>query len=295
MKNDQALPLRNLSRKYIDELAENPHSPEQEQPEIRRRKIVLASGKGGVGKSVVSILLGKALSDNGKKVLIVDANPYSPALHILTNTNNDLTVRDLLENSNEAQFIEFPAIAENLHILPGVAPTCQETYAGSTNAAYFLEALAPFTANYDYIIFDTITGFDDWNATLFEFANDIFLVTLTEPTSIIESYTFMKSVLNYFSGENFWLLINQTLMLQNGHDAHEKLNLALQHFISYKIPLLGAVPFDYDLKSEVDNQSEFWLSNQIPEVNKAIHIIVKQYVTTTLKNPKAVQNKEVVS
>jgi flagellar biosynthesis protein FlhG len=295
MKNDQALPLRNLSRKYIGELAENQQPKESEQPVNRRRKIVLASGKGGVGKSVISVLLGKALSDIGKKVLIVDANPYSPALHILTNTNSDLTVRDLLDYGNEAEFVEFPAIAENLHVLPGVAPSSQETYAGSTNAAYFLEALAPYTANYDYVIFDTITGFDDWNATLFEFANDVFLVTLTEPTSIIESYTFMKSALNYFSGENFWLLINQTLVLQNGHEAHEKLNLALQHFISYKIPLLGAIPFDYDLKSEVDNQSEFWLSSQIPEVNKAIQIIVKQYVTTAEKSHKTAPNKEVVS
>ena len=90
-------------------------------------------------------------------------------------------------------------------------------------------------------------------------------------------------------------MINQTLVLQNGHEAHEKLNLALQHFISYKIPLLGAIPFDYDLKSEVDNQSEFWLSSQIPEVNKAIQIIVKQYVTTAEKSHKTAPNKEVVS
>ncbi|MCB9068362.1 MAG: P-loop NTPase [Calditrichae bacterium] len=277
--NDQAFQLRDMSRKYRDEQDNTQEQAAGANARENRLKIVLGSGKGGVGKSVLAIQLGQALGVLGKKVLVVDANPYSPSLHILTNTHAEITVHDLLSYSHQPEKLQLPEIAPNVDLLSGAAPSSQETYIGSTNAAYFLEALAPHTARYNCIIYDTHTGLDDWNLAIMEACTDVFLVTLTEPASIIDTYSYMKSALQHISTENFWLLISQTLNPQSGIEAQDKLNLALDHFLSYQIPLLGAVPFEYDLKSAIDIQAPFWEKKHSGEAGESIELIVKQYLT----------------
>ena len=46
------------------------------------RFITLVSGKGGVGKTTTAINLGQALTDMGKKVVVVDANLVTPNIGI---------------------------------------------------------------------------------------------------------------------------------------------------------------------------------------------------------------------
>ena len=51
--------------------------------------IVIASGKGGTGKSTLSINLSMALADLGKRVAILDANLELPSIATLLNISPD--------------------------------------------------------------------------------------------------------------------------------------------------------------------------------------------------------------
>lgn len=64
--------------------------------------IGISSGKGGVGKTTVSVNLGIALSHFGKKVIIVDCNFSTPHLsHYLGADGFDKTINDVLRDGTD--------------------------------------------------------------------------------------------------------------------------------------------------------------------------------------------------
>lgn len=69
---------------------QNPPPPEQANYLSEYENIVLvASGKGGVGKSTVAINLALALKDMGKKVSLMDADVYGPSIPIMLGVRNE--------------------------------------------------------------------------------------------------------------------------------------------------------------------------------------------------------------
>ncbi len=270
MGNEQAIELQELAQKY-----------REEQPAdrtVKRRKIALVSGKGGVGKSTLAMLIACSLGSDGRRALVVDANPDSPSLHVLANQNPTLTMEKLLSCSREPSAIRFPSIAPGTDFLSNCRIGAQQEMSSGANAAFFLEVIAPFTAPYDYIIFDTHTGIDEWNVGIMETCHDILLVSQTEPASIIDSYTFLKAAFQHLPMQKFRLLLNQALSLVSGTEAHEKLNLALQHFLEIQIPLLGMIPFDYSLKTAVDNQAPFWQEPYKGKAALTVHQMMNDYL-----------------
>ena len=290
--NDQALELRDLSRQYRDK--EGSAGASSPNASSRRRRIVVMSGKGGVGKSFLSIEIACALARKGRRVLLVDANPHSPSLHVLTNEHTVFSSQDLLAYGRQPEQLSFPEITPNVSLLANAKIDVSDSVTASTNAAFFLESLAPYTASYDCVVFDTHTGIDDWNAGIIETASDVFVVTLTEPASIIDTYSLVKGAFQYVSGENFWLLISQTLNRQSGTEAHEKLNLALKHFLSYEIPLLGMIPFDFALKTSIDEQAPFWEKPHCGIAAKHTQDIVNNYLIRILENETSKNGREVI-
>lgn len=270
MINKQATELRNLSHQHREE--------QKDVFPLNRRRMVFTSGKGGVGKSTLVIQFAVCLGEIGYRTLVVDANVISPSLHVLTNQSPTISLHSLLRNTRQPANVNLPTIAPRVHFLPGGNLMEGEAYLSGANATFFLEVLAPFTATYDVIIFDTHTGLDEWNTRIMETAHGIFLVSLTDPAAIIDSYSFLKGYIQYLPPEKIGLLLNQTLNRQSALEAHEKLNLAIKHFLNIQIPLQGNIPFDYQLKTAIDNQAPFWEKDHRGEANTALQKMVEEYL-----------------
>ena len=59
--------------------------PEPVTPRPAEHVVVVASGKGGVGKSTVSLNLALALAEQGRKVGLFDADVYAPDIPVMVN------------------------------------------------------------------------------------------------------------------------------------------------------------------------------------------------------------------
>ena len=76
--------------------------------------IVIASGKGGTGKSTLSINLSMALADLGKRVAILDANLELPSIATLLNISPDYTITDLIEGNSSLREVIYNGPKEGL-------------------------------------------------------------------------------------------------------------------------------------------------------------------------------------
>ncbi len=120
-------------------------------------KILIASGKGGVGKSTVTSFIGKSMSESGKKVLLIDSDTGLGALDVMLgvaekkmNTWLDIANKNC---TAESAFIE---VTENLCLLPSPA-----SYPDDIEEDVFVNIINECEKDFDIIFIDAAAGIDD--------------------------------------------------------------------------------------------------------------------------------------
>lgn len=285
MLSDQATSLRFLADQQRDE--------ETGSRKNRRQMIIVTGGKGGVGKSFVSLHLSQALASTGKKVLLVDSNMRNPSLHILTNTDPVFPLRYWMEEARSVEQSGFIEISRNLDLLPNTPPDRQRKNRFPEDANMFLELLNPLAGGYDFLILDTETGLNTWNLSLILQAELTVLVSISDPTSVIDTYTFIKASFPHLSQPHFTLVINQVIEEKSGFEAYTNLNQALNHFLEYRIELLSLIPFDLKVKRAGLAQEPLWQfsgnSKVLQSIRQMAGRILRLQENKLSHNPKQLQ------
>lgn len=160
------------------------------------RKIVIASGKGGVGKTTVASYVGRFLSKMGKRVLIIDADFGLNNLDMTLGAEcfNGYDLYDVLEgNCRLKQALVLDRFEKDLMILSSDKITATADYSSQTVKA----ALMALGRLFDYILIDAPAGIDDGFLRAVELGDEAIVVTTTYPTglrdadkviTLIESY-----------------------------------------------------------------------------------------------------------
>lgn len=120
-------------------------------------KILIASGKGGVGKSTVASFLGNELSSRGKKVLLLDSDAGLGALDILLGVS-DRTVfswLDAFDGNCKSKSCIIP-VGENLDLVPSPS-----VFPEDLGESVFDDIISEFDGEYDIILFDAPAGIDE--------------------------------------------------------------------------------------------------------------------------------------
>jgi len=205
------------------------------------RVIAVTSGKGGVGKTTVSINMGVALSRMGYRVCLIDVDLGTANIEFLLNLNTPYNIAHLLngEKSIDEIIIEGP---ENLLILPGasgldrLANLSQWQFTRLVNSFNKLDQIS------DIVILDTGAGISA-NVTNFLLAADeIVVVTTPDPHAVLDAYALIKTAAQKKEGLQIKLIVN---MVEKASDeARVKLNLlkACQDHLSQPLTYLGAIP-----------------------------------------------------
>lgn len=160
----------------------------------------IASGKGGVGRSFFTTSLGITLSRIGYRVLMVDADPKGGNLHTLMGTSHrHLNLSDYFKNTDSIKNYFITLGHEKLRLMAG--DSCMWTSYGE-NKRSITDLLADLRSQpFDVVLFDLAAGIDEDNSELIKQADETFLLTTPEATSIEKTYRWV---------ENYILKINLT-------------------------------------------------------------------------------------
>lgn len=155
----------------------------------------VGGGKGGVGKSLIASNMGVLLSKAGHRVLLVDADLGAPNLHtFLGMEGGRLSLSSFLNNkvSNIGDLVSKTGFA-NLDLISGAKDTLDVADAGSDKIERLKGALG--SLDYDYILMDIGPGTSSNMLDLFLSGDEGILVTTPEPTSIENTYRFIKCLI----------------------------------------------------------------------------------------------------
>ncbi len=206
------------------------------------RKIVVTSGKGGVGKTTVASSLAVALAKKGERVVLCDADLGLNNVDVVTGVENLVTydLVDVIEGRCRAKqaLVLHPDIS-NLHILTS-SHSMPERYVSPQPFKLVLDALSP---QFDYILIDCPAGIDEGFHRAVAAANEAIVVT-TPHISALRDADKVITLLKSYALNGIRLVVNKVRgdLLAGGE------SLSPQEIESLlKTPLVGVIPEEYSI------------------------------------------------
>ena len=152
--------------------------------------INIASGKGGVGKSFLASNLAYALSLEGKKVAIWDADSVFPNLHLIYGVEPPNRLNDVYSGKISLDFCA-SEIYPNLDLYAD-RPSLGKVDKYSPSELAKIHSKLVKCGKYDFIIIDSAAGVSKSMIYASHFANINAIIVTDEPTSILDAYGLIK-------------------------------------------------------------------------------------------------------
>lgn len=228
------------------------------------RVITVTSGKGGVGKSNVSINLALQFRKMGQRVIILDADFGLANIEIMFGTVPKHNLCDLIyQGKNIKDIITWGA--GDVGFISGGSGIVGMSNLSKDYLDYIIQNLVQLDAIADVIIIDTGAGISDAVLEFLVASGEILLVTTPEPTSITDSYSLLKALNRHprFSRENskIKVIANRVNKVSEGLNLFSKLEVVASRYLKLPIGYLGAIPWDTQLSDAVMQQKPVSLSN----------------------------------
>lgn len=218
--------------------------------------LLVASGKGGVGKSVVSCLLAATLAERGHRVLLADADQNMGDLHVLLGAHPLGHQAELLSGTRNASEL-VQAVGQRLWLLPGDSGS-EHLYAiGETDRARLYWRLTEAFRGFDMVVVDAGSGLESAVRVAAMRADRLVVVTTPEPPALTDAYALVKLATLRAPELPVEVLVNRALDGEDGRLAYEKLALAAERFLRRGLRYLGALPEDASVRRAVRDPQRF--------------------------------------
>lgn len=215
--------------------------------------IAVTGGKGGVGKTNVSVNLGIALSRKGRRVTLLDADLGLANVDVLLGLKPTSTLKNVLDGTAKLQdvLIEGP---EGLHIVPAASGLTEMASLGPVEHAGIIGAFSEIAHQMDVLLIDTAAGISSEVTSFLCAAQEILMVVCDEPASMTDAYALIK-VLNTHHGIQTIRIVSNMVRGEDDRAAlFDKLRNVTSRFLDVNLIDAGTIPFDDNLRKSVQRQ-----------------------------------------
>lgn len=212
-------------------------------PNSRAKVIAIASGKGGVGKTSLTLNMARVLSKQGKRVLILDADLGLGNVDVQLGITPDKDISHVM--SGRASLKEVIMHTDyGFDVIPGRSGSETLPFLTNMDRHNIVKEIMTLASNYDYVFLDIAAGVGDEILTFAKFADYTALVATPEPSSITDAYAVIKLLKIRHDITNCKIIINQAASEVDALRTYEKLKVATERFLALKVPMIGYVTSD---------------------------------------------------
>ncbi|MDR3147683.1 MAG: MinD/ParA family protein [Treponema sp.] len=223
----------------------------------KARIITVTSGKGGVGKTNLSVNLALAYARLGKKVVVMDADLGLANVNVILNVipkynlyhviRKQKTMRDILVETDYG-----------VSIVPGASGFSQIANMNDEERQNFINELETLSVA-DIIIIDTSAGVSSNVMDFIAAADDAVIVTTPEPTAITDAYGIIKIIATEYETPNMGLklVVNRVKSVAEAKKVADRMTNIAGQFLNLKVDYLGFVYDDAAVSQAVLRQRPF--------------------------------------
>ena len=217
------------------------------------RVLAITGGKGGVGKTSVSVNLAIALARTGSKVCLFDADTGLANINVMLGLHPAHTLEHLFTGEKPIGdiLLEGPA---GIDIIPGASGFAQCVELGVNEQRRLVESISELEPNYDYMLVDTAAGI---SPTVLHFiaASQIAAVVITpEPTSLTDAFSLLKVLRRRGYRRKVEVIVNMASNARQAEKVYRRFDAAVKKYLGLQTEQLGALWMDESMRTAVSMQ-----------------------------------------
>ena len=219
----------------------------------RVKVIAVSGGKGGVGKTNVTLNVAGAMAAQGKRVLVLDADLGLANVDVMLGLRVHRNLSHVLagECTIDDIIVEGPY---GMMIVPATSGTQSMVELSPVQHAELIRAFSEMKTQVDVLLVDTAAGISDMVLSFTRAAQDIMVVVCAEPTSITDAYALIKILSKDHGVFRFKVVANMVRSLREGQELFAKLTRVTDRFLDTSLELVACVPYDTNLRAAVRKQ-----------------------------------------
>jgi len=172
------------------------------------RAIAISSGKGGVGKTFISVHLAAHAASQGSRVLLIDADLGLANVDVMLGITATGNIEQVLDGEARLRDILVTGV-RGFDVLPGGSGLHQLTRLSAERQMLLLDHMNALSEDYDIVLIDTPAGIGE-NVLYFSSCAGAVLVVLTpDPTSLTDAYALIKVLSRQRDVRRFMIVVNQ--------------------------------------------------------------------------------------
>lgn len=207
------------------------------------RSVAVASGKGGVGKTMLSANLACWLALESQKVLVFDADLGLANMDIALGLEPKATLKNVIREGlpmREAITVG-PA---GMHLLAGGSGVDELITMGGSRLDGLLKQVHETAEEYDFLIIDAAAGVHGPVIACVAAADEACIVCTPEPSSLIDAYAVIKQLSQIKQKAEVAVVVNMADSPRHGVMVFERLKMITGQYLSVQLRYAGAVRRD---------------------------------------------------
>ena len=215
--------------------------------------IAITGGKGGVGKTTISINLALALARLGKRVLLMDANLGLASI----DTHLGLQPRFNLSHviSGEAALGDIIVqVCPGVQLVPAASGILRMAELSQFEQAGLIHAFSELTSDLDLLIVDSAPGVSSSTMQFAKAAHEVVVVVCDEPASITNAYAVIKLLSREHGVSRFHVLVNMIREPTLASDVFSKIARMAERYLDVTLLPMGGIPQDTYLQRAIQKQ-----------------------------------------
>ncbi|MBF0400883.1 MAG: MinD/ParA family protein [Magnetococcales bacterium] len=245
--DNQVATLKELARQKAAAGPFPPLETSVSQPGLSQRKVphtmAITSGKGGVGKTLVTVNLAVQYARKGLKVLLIDADLGLANIDVVLGLNPQHTIQDVLDGRLTLDQVAIPG-PFGITVLPAASGVAELSDMNEAQRTAFMDHIDHWNADFDVVLVDTGAGISP-NVRFFVLAVERIMVVATpDPASVTDAYALMKVMFNNHRVSHFDLVVNQVRNNAEAKEVYRTLSRVAEKYLNIGLNYAGFIPDD---------------------------------------------------
>ncbi|OOZ37252.1 MinD/ParA family protein [Solemya velesiana gill symbiont] len=217
------------------------------------RVIAVTGGKGGVGKTNISVNLAVAWAELGRKVMVLDADLGLANIDVVLGLHSEFDLSHVLrgERTLDEVVLEGPS---GIQVVPASSGVQEMAELSEAEHAGLIRAFSDLGSDLDVLIVDTAAGISDTVISFSRAAQEILVVVCDEPASITDAYAMIKLLNREYGIDRFRILSNMARSAQEGKELYSKICRVTDRYLDVMLTYAGSIPYDEQLRKAVKAQ-----------------------------------------
>ncbi len=222
------------------------------QPESIKA-IAVTGGKGGVGKTNISVNLAVAMADLGKRVMLLDADLGLANIDVVLGLHPKFDLSHVLRGERELEEVVLTG-PSGIQVIPAASGIQKMAELSEAEHVGLIRAFSDLSGDLDVLIVDTAAGISDTVISFSRAVQEVVIVVCDEPASITDAYALIKLLHREYGVDRFRVLANMTRTAKDGRELYNKMCRVTDRYLDVMLSFVGSIPYDDSLRKAVRNQ-----------------------------------------